>query len=59
MEYNTDETFKLYEDGLDVRSQANNLVEYMEATMDDNKSDEEATEIEEELLQSLWPGPCE
>ena len=58
MEYNTDETFKLYEDELDVKSQANNLVEYMEATMDNDTSDEKIPEIEEDPLQSLWPGPC-
>ena len=55
MEYNTDETFKLYEDELDVKSQANNLVEYMEATMDNDTSDEKIPEIEEDPLQSLWP----
>ncbi|EFP74316.1 uncharacterized protein PGTG_00272 [Puccinia graminis f. sp. tritici CRL 75-36-700-3] len=49
-----DNTFDLYEKKMDERNQANNLVLYMEAAIQDDTSDEEAPEDEDDLLQEMW-----
>jgi hypothetical protein len=49
-----DDTFDLYDQEMEERNQANNLVQYMEAAIQDYTSDEEAEEIADDPLQMMW-----
>ena len=51
---NIDNTFDLYNKEMEERREESELVKYMEATLDEETSKEEAAKVEDEPLQKMW-----
>ena len=49
-----DNTFDLYDEEMEERREESELVKYMEATLDEETSDEEEAEVEDDPLQKMW-----
>jgi hypothetical protein len=49
-----DSTFDLYDEEEEQRNHANDLVQYMKASIDEDMSDEEHSETEDDPLEKMW-----
>jgi hypothetical protein len=51
---NADSIFELYREEIKKQKQASELVQYMEVTIEEDSSNEEAPKIEDNPLQKMW-----